>query len=126
MIDLPQTWHRAHRRYFIGASNARIIIRDDEATLLRLRRGRRGEIAPEDLFDNLIEFTVVGLGSGRVQIPSPSSESFWVAEPNPFASTVLFNEENASGFEGANQLLSRFVGNLRAVAALDPLHRWKG
>jgi len=43
----------AHRRYFIGGSDARIIMGDDEAALLRLWREKRGEIEPEDLSGNL-------------------------------------------------------------------------
>ena len=42
------------RRYFIGGSDARIIIGEDEAALLRLWREKRGEIEPEDLSGNLI------------------------------------------------------------------------
>jgi len=43
-----------YRRSFIGGSDARIIMGDDEAALLRLWREKRGEAAPEDLSDNLI------------------------------------------------------------------------
>ncbi len=39
---------------FIGGSDARIIMGDDEATLLRLWREKRGEIEAEDLSANLI------------------------------------------------------------------------
>ena len=42
------------RRAFIGGSDARIIMGDDEAALLRLWREKRGEVEPEDLSDNLI------------------------------------------------------------------------
>jgi len=35
-------------RYFIGGSDARIIMGDDEAALLRLWREKRGEVEPED------------------------------------------------------------------------------
>ena len=42
------------RRAFIGGSDARVIMGDDEAALLRLRREKRGEAEPEDLPDNLI------------------------------------------------------------------------
>ena len=42
------------RRYFIGGSDARIIMGNDEAALLRLRREKRGETEPEDLSGNLI------------------------------------------------------------------------
>jgi predicted phage-related endonuclease len=47
------------RRAFIGGSDARIIMGDDETALLRLWREKRGEIEPEDLSNNLI----VQLGS---------------------------------------------------------------
>jgi predicted phage-related endonuclease len=43
-----------HRRSFIGGSDARIIMGDDEAALLRLWQEKRGEGEPEDLSGNLI------------------------------------------------------------------------
>jgi len=42
------------RRCFIGGSDARIIIGNDEAALVRLWREKRGEAEPEDLSGNLI------------------------------------------------------------------------
>src|SRR5260370_37303171 len=42
------------RRSFIGGSDARIIMGDDESALVRLWREKRGEIEPEELSDNLI------------------------------------------------------------------------
>jgi predicted phage-related endonuclease len=42
------------RRFFIGGSDARIIMGDDEPALLRLWREKRGEVEPEDLSANLI------------------------------------------------------------------------
>jgi predicted phage-related endonuclease len=44
----------ADRRAFVGGSDARIIMGDDEAALVRLWREKRGEIEPEDLSGNLI------------------------------------------------------------------------
>jgi predicted phage-related endonuclease len=43
-----------NRRSFIGGSDARIIIGDEEAALLRLWKEKRGEIEPEDLSGNLL------------------------------------------------------------------------
>src|ERR1700732_581329 len=43
-----------NRRSFIGGSDARIIMGDDEVALIRLWREKRGEIEPEDLSGNLI------------------------------------------------------------------------
>ena len=42
------------RRHFIGGSDARIIMGDDERALLQLWREKRGEVEPEDLSGNLI------------------------------------------------------------------------
>jgi predicted phage-related endonuclease len=49
-------WTKAcvDRRTFIGGSDARIIMGNDEAALIRLWREKRGEAGPEDLSGNLI------------------------------------------------------------------------
>ena len=46
--------NRHNRRAIVGGSDARIIMGDNEAALLRLWREKRGEIEPEDLSANLI------------------------------------------------------------------------
>src|SRR6516225_2272891 len=51
--------HQLHRPYldrrqFIGGSDARIIMGENEAALLRLWREKRGEAEPEDLSGNLV------------------------------------------------------------------------
>ena len=45
---------RVDRRSFIGGSDARIVMGQDEAALVRLWREKRGEVQPEDLSGNLI------------------------------------------------------------------------
>ena len=42
------------RRYFVGGSDARVIVGSDEAALVRLWREKRGEAEPKDLSGNLI------------------------------------------------------------------------
>ena len=42
------------RRYFIGGSDAHIIMGKDEAALLRLWREKRGDDEPKDLSGNLV------------------------------------------------------------------------
>jgi len=49
-----KSYSSVERRYFVGGSDARIIMGDDKAALLRLWREKRGEIEPEDLSGNLI------------------------------------------------------------------------
>jgi len=44
----------AERRFFIGGSDARIIMGNDEAKLARLWREKRGEAVPEDLSQDLL------------------------------------------------------------------------
>src|SRR6516162_5227498 len=54
-LSKPSTHHRrADRRHFIGGSDARIIMGNDEAALLRLWREKRGEIETENLSCHLI------------------------------------------------------------------------
>src|SRR5215472_19152446 len=45
---------KSDRRGFIGGSDARVIMGQDEAALVRLWREKRGEVEPEDLSDNLV------------------------------------------------------------------------
>jgi predicted phage-related endonuclease len=52
------------RRTFIGGSDARIVMGNDEPALLRLWREKRGEAEPEDLSGNLI----VQLGSATEEL----------------------------------------------------------
>jgi predicted phage-related endonuclease len=52
-------FNRNDRRHFIGGSDARIIMGNDESDLLRLWQEKRGELEPENLSGNLI----VQLGS---------------------------------------------------------------
>jgi predicted phage-related endonuclease len=51
-----QMWTKQYesRRTFIGGSDARILMGNDEAALVRLWREKRGEAEPEDLSGNLI------------------------------------------------------------------------
>src|SRR5262249_11586644 len=49
-----KAWKPAERRFFIGGSDARVIMGSDEAALVRLWREKRGEAEPEDLSGNLI------------------------------------------------------------------------
>src|SRR5450759_2750803 len=52
--ELLTMGHLPDRRSFIGGSDARIIMGDDEPALLRLWREKMGEVEPEDLSGNLI------------------------------------------------------------------------
>ena len=44
----------AHRRSFVGGSDARIIMGEDEAALARLWKEKRGEVEPDDLSGDLL------------------------------------------------------------------------
>jgi predicted phage-related endonuclease len=46
--------HSYERQSFLGGSDARTIMGEDEAALVRLWREKRGEVEPEDLSGNLI------------------------------------------------------------------------
>jgi hypothetical protein len=51
---LSKAFSSSDRRSFIGGSDARIVMGDDEPALIRLWREKRGEIEPQDLSGNLI------------------------------------------------------------------------
>jgi predicted phage-related endonuclease len=61
--DMPQqnsqSQIESNRRSYIGGSDARVIMGDDEAKLFRLWQEKRGEVSPQDLSKDLI----VQLGS---------------------------------------------------------------
>jgi predicted phage-related endonuclease len=64
--DMWKNPNFADRRGFIGGSDARIIMGDDEAALVRLWREKRGEVETEDLSGNLIvQLGVVTEGLNR-------------------------------------------------------------
>jgi predicted phage-related endonuclease len=50
----PVVWKSESRRAFIGGSDARIIMGNDESALVRLWREKRGEAEPQDYSGNLI------------------------------------------------------------------------
>jgi predicted phage-related endonuclease len=52
-MEAKMSW-KIDRRSCIGGSDARVIMGDDKAALVRLWREKRGELEPEDLTDNLI------------------------------------------------------------------------
>jgi predicted phage-related endonuclease len=54
IIDQGKFGKPVGRRCFIGGSDARTIMGDDEEVLLRLWREKRGEVGPPDYSDNLI------------------------------------------------------------------------
>src|SRR3954462_11842789 len=53
-LELGQHLNLGDRRGYIGGSDARTIMGTDEAALVQLWRGKRGEVQPEDLSDVLI------------------------------------------------------------------------
>jgi hypothetical protein len=53
-IPIKRLADSANRRNFIGGSDARIIMGQDEKALIRLWMEKRGEVGPEDLSANFI------------------------------------------------------------------------
>ena len=73
-MQMTENLRSPHRRYFIGGSDARIIMGDDEAALLHLWREKRGELEPDDLSGNLI----VQLGPVTERLNRLSASSVWL------------------------------------------------
>ncbi len=53
-IEIRRLGVRSDCRYFVGGSDARIIMGNDEDALVRLWREKRGEAEPDNLSGNLI------------------------------------------------------------------------
>src|SRR5215831_5377735 len=64
LADAVKVHRFFERRVFIGGSDARIIMGNDEAALIQLWREKRGEAEPEDLSRNL----VVQLGAATEEL----------------------------------------------------------
>jgi predicted phage-related endonuclease len=54
LSDSRKNKKTGERRYFIGGSDARIILGNDETAVIRLWREKRGEVEPEDLSGDLV------------------------------------------------------------------------
>jgi hypothetical protein len=74
-----------NRRSFVGGSDVRIIMGDDEKALVRLWREKRGEVPPKDLSGNLI----VQLGVVTEILLSPPSASSGAGGESGKAQEVL-------------------------------------
>jgi hypothetical protein len=96
----------ANRRSFIGGSDARVIMGDDEAALLRLWREKRGEVKPEDLTGNLIvQLGVVTESLNRHSFERGSGQWSKSAASREPAEAELINPEKSlvamADYEGA-------------------------
>ena len=72
--NMPAFLKDVDRREFIGGSDARVIMGDDEAALLQLWREKRGQADPEDLSGNLI----VQLGPVTERLNRLSASWVWL------------------------------------------------
>ena len=65
-VGMSRSPKDVERRWFIGGTDARIIMGEDEAALLRLSKEKRGEVEPEDLSgDLLVQLGAVTEGLNR-------------------------------------------------------------
>ncbi len=71
-------WNNSVRVSYVGGSDARIILGQDEVALLRLWRQKRGEIEPEDLSKNLsVQLGVVTEDLNRRWFERESGRQVW-------------------------------------------------
>jgi hypothetical protein len=108
------------RRHFVGGSDARVIMGQDEKRLIRLWQEKRGEVGPEDLSGNLIVQLGLatedlnrtwhgrnngGHGGGPSTRPSytPSFPGFLnsIAEPDARTASILVDELDACFFQNS-------------------------
>jgi hypothetical protein len=130
----PSNQARTHNiRDFIGGSDARIIMRQDEKALIRLWQVKRGEVGSEDLLANLIvqlgvatEDLGVGRRCGGRERGSPQILSgfgvlpfgFGFPKANTSTASVFVDEFDSGSLDCFPQSHSNLVGHFRAEASL--------
>jgi hypothetical protein len=118
--DYPELAVLANRRSFIGGSDARIIMGDDETALLRLWREKRGEAEPEDLSGN--GSAPVGSSPGRRNWKlSTGQRKPVLTEPESGASRDLLLRE-LTGLNTPDELASwahRILPTKNTLTAID-------
>jgi hypothetical protein len=119
----------ADRRHFIGGSDARIIMGQDEKALVRLWQEKRGEVGPEDLSANLIvQLGLVTEDLNRqwherkrerptrtfnIRLLAPSRPQFPRKQPHFFP--VLENKFNTGFFQCAAKSFHSLLRNLSTL-----------
>jgi hypothetical protein len=137
-IPIKRLADSASRRHFIGGSDTRIIMRQDEKALIRLWQETRGEVGPEDLSANLIvQLGVVTEGltglvrpqrwrcrenyPARARISVRRRLPLGSFKTNSSAATVFLDEFNPGGLNRFPQSHSNFVGHPRTKASFEAL-----
>jgi len=109
MLERPNKKRdHADRRHFIGGSDARIIMGQDEKALTRLWQEKRGEVGPEDLSTNLI--VQLGLVTEGPQSPIRLLLTWLpldsLAYPDSGPASVLFDELDPGSLKSRLYLVS--------------------
>ncbi len=135
------------RRHFIGGSDARIIMGQDEKALIRLWMEKRGEVGPEDLSANLIvQLGVVTDDLNRAWYERDGHVRRWCGgrkhdpalarvlvrfralplgflKTNSSAATIFIDEFDSSGLDRFPQSHSNFIRDSRTKTSFEALHR---
>jgi hypothetical protein len=128
-MDSVRILNNLDRRHFVGGSDARVVMGQDEKALVRLWQEKRGEVDPEDLSGDLIVQSEVPLEPCR---PSGTCGAAGLSgfpsfpEPNAGAPAVFVDELDAGRFQGPLRLCAHFVGHRRPEACFKTLDSYEG
>jgi hypothetical protein len=118
-------WPRStnDRRHFIGGSDARVIMGEDEKVLIRLWQEKRGEVGPEGLSDT---HRPVRGGPVKPHLPDCQRSHFLAfPEPNAGAATIFINELDTGRFQSFPRFCTHFIGHGRPKASLEAFDRYQ-
>jgi predicted phage-related endonuclease len=112
-VTKSDVWKRnsGERRYFIGGSDARIIMGTDQEALVRLWREKRGEVEPHDLSGNLI----VQLGLATEEL----NRRWYEANTGQAITDVQRRIRRASSLDGGN---TRWAGRVKRHSVRGRIH----
>jgi len=126
--NIPALLKYVDRREFIGGSDARIIMGNDQVALERLWREKRGEVEPDDLSGNLIVQLGLATDSERHAvrriIPTGTSAYLWFLTVDGFRSGFRRRTPGPPPFSSMNSTPARLsTSSIVASVAASPAYR---
>jgi hypothetical protein len=114
---MPLPRRSPERHFFIGGSDARIIMGSDEAALVRLWRER--PCGTKKLFGDLFGQKAINDPTGAIRLSPPMR----LPKPNAHTTPIFLEENNACRLQRQSDLFARLIRYTDPEVPLKPLDR---